>query len=127
MKHELYKELTKPEFKRGRDYYTDDLGEEMSIVHESICGWWKSRFLLDNKTQEAFEFLDMNEHFVKFSEDDVEWSTLRDVPGDARGDAPRPATPPIPHMYASSRTASPKSGGKSIRTGGISWMRTATA
>lgn len=51
MKHELYKELTKP------------------------------RFLLDNITQEAFEFLDMNEHFVKFSEDDVEWNTLRDVPG----------------------------------------------
>ena len=87
MKHELYKELTKPEFKRGRDYYTDDLGGEMSIVHESICGWWKPRFLLDNKTQEAFEFLDMNEHFVKFSEDDVEWNTLRDVPGDAWGHA----------------------------------------
>ena len=48
MKQELYKELTKPEFKRGSEFYTDDLGE----------------------------------------------GTYLAMPGDAPG----PATPPIPHM-----------------------------
>ena len=87
MRHTLYHALTKPEYQGRGDVEITDLGEDMTLVKESICGWWKPRFLLDNKTQEAFEFLDMNEHFVKFSEDDVEWSTLRDVPGDAWGRA----------------------------------------
>lgn len=87
MRHTLYHALTKPEYQSRGDVEITDLGEDMTLVKESICGWWKPRFLLDNKTQEAFEFLDMNEHFVKFSENDVEWSTLRDVPGDAWGRA----------------------------------------
>ena len=87
MRHTLYHALTKPEYQSRGDVDITDLGEDMTLVKESICGWWKPRFLLDNKTQEAFEFLDMNEHFVKFSENDVEWSTLRDVPGDAWGRA----------------------------------------
>ena len=87
MRHTLYHALTKPEYQGRGDVEITDLGEDMTLVKESICGWWKPRFLLDYKTQEAFEFLDMNEHFVKFSENDVEWSTLRDVPGDAWGRA----------------------------------------
>ena len=87
MRHTLYHALTKPEYQGRGDVEITDLGEDMTLVKESICGWWKPRFLLDNKTQEAFEFLDMNEHFVKFPENDVEWSTLRDVPGDAWGRA----------------------------------------
>ena len=87
MRHTLYHALTKPEYQGRGDVEITDLGEDMTLVKESICGWWKPRFLLDNKTQEAFEFLDMHEHFVKFSENDVEWSTLRDVPGDAWGRA----------------------------------------
>lgn len=87
MRHTLYHALTKPEYQSRGDVEITDLGEDMTLVKESICGWWKPRFLLDNKTQEAYEFLDMNEHFVKFSENDVEWSTLRDVPGDAWGRA----------------------------------------
>ena len=87
MRHTLYHALTKPEYQGRGDVEITDLGEDMTLVKESICGWWKPRFLLDNKTQEAYEFLDMNEHFVKFSENDVEWSTLRDVPGDAWGRA----------------------------------------
>lgn len=83
----LYKELSNPEYQRGSDFYTEDLGEEMSLVHESICGWWKPRFLLDHRSKEAFEFLDRKEHFFRFSEDDVDWESIRDVPGDAWGRA----------------------------------------
>lgn len=83
MKHVLYKKLTKPDFKRSRDYYTDDLGEGMSLVHESIYGWWKPRYLLDHNKQEAFEFLDRNEYFVQFSEEDVDLESIRNVPSEA--------------------------------------------
>ena len=96
-KQQLYKELTKPDYKSGSEFYTDDLGEGMSLIHQSICGWWKPRFLLDHRSKEASEFLDQNEIFVQFSEQDVDWESIRDVPGDAWGRA-RTATPPIPHM-----------------------------
>lgn len=35
-KRKLYKELSKPEYNSGSGFYTEDLGEEMSLVHESI-------------------------------------------------------------------------------------------
>ena len=86
-KQQLYKELTKPDYSSGSEFYTDDLGEGMSLVHQSICGWWKPRFLLDHRSKGAFEFLDQNEIFVQFSEQDVDWESIRDVPGDAWGRA----------------------------------------
>ena len=83
MRNDLYKELTQPAYQRSNDYYTEDLGEGMSLVHESIYGWWKPRFLLDHRKQEAFEFLDRNEHFVQFSEKDVDLKSVRNVSSDA--------------------------------------------
>ena len=44
-KRKLYKELSKPEYNSGSGFYTEDLGEEMSLVHESIFGWWTPDFL----------------------------------------------------------------------------------
>lgn len=44
-KRMLYKELSKPEYNSGSGFYTEDLGEEMSLVHESIFGWWTPDFL----------------------------------------------------------------------------------
>lgn len=127
MKQELYKELTKPEYKHGCDFYTDDLGEGMSLVHQSICGWWKPRFLLDNKTQEAFEFLDRNEHFAKFSENDVEWSTLRDVPGDDWGRA-RTGNATYPTHVGKFKSGIAKVWWQINPDGRyFSWMKTATA
>lgn len=86
-KKKLYKELCKPEYNTGCGFYTEDLGENMSLVHESICGWWKPRYLLDHRLKEAFEFLTADQTFARFSDDDVDWSSIRNVPFGARGRA----------------------------------------
>lgn len=79
----LYEELSSPEYQNRRDVEICDLGEDMTLVKESICGWWKPRFLMDHRSKEAFEFLTRSEYFVQFSEQDVDWESIRDVPGDA--------------------------------------------
>ena len=76
-KRKLYKELSKPEYNSGSGFYTDDLGEEMSLVHESIFGWWKPRFLMDHRKKEAIEFMGRNQHFVQFTTADVDWDSLK--------------------------------------------------
>ena len=83
----LYEELSSPEYQNSEGVDISDLGEDMTLVKESICGWWKPRFLLDHRSREAFEFLDRSEHFVQFSEEDVDWESIRNVPGDAWGRA----------------------------------------
>ena len=78
--HTLYEELSKPEYNdRRAGFYTDDLHEDMSLVHESIFGWWKPRFLMDNRTKEAYEFMDCNEQFGQFTANDVDWESLKDM------------------------------------------------
>lgn len=76
----LYRELSKPEYNdRRAGFYTDDKGDDMSLVHQSIYGWWKPRFLMDNRTKEAYVFMGENEHFVQFTADDVDWDSLKDL------------------------------------------------
>ncbi len=72
-------ELVQSQYTRSSDFYTESIGEDMSLVHESTCGWWKPRFLLDHRAKEANEFLNRNEYFVQFSQDDVDWASLRNV------------------------------------------------
>ena len=77
---DLYDELSKPEYNdRSAGFYTDDLHDDMSLVHESIFGWWKPRFLMDHRTKEAYELMDSNEQFVQFTADDVDWDSLKDL------------------------------------------------
>ncbi len=76
----LYEELSSPEYQNSRDVEISDLGEDMTLVKESICGWWKPRFLVDNRAKVAFEFLTLNEYFVNFSADDVDWESLKSIP-----------------------------------------------
>lgn len=78
--HILYKELTKPEYNnRDAGFYTDEKGDDMSLVHESFFDWWKPRFLMDHRTKEAYEFMDRYEHFVHFTAADVDWDSLKDL------------------------------------------------
>ena len=79
----MYTQLMQPEFNdRTAGFYTEDLKEDMSLVHESIYGWWKPRFLIDHRSKEAFEFMDVNECFTNFSQQDVDWNSLKELPGE---------------------------------------------
>lgn len=79
MSKELYIELSRPKYNDSYNsgFYTESLGEGMSLVHQSLWGWWKPRFLMDHRSEEAFEFMDFNECFVNFSETDVDLKSLK--------------------------------------------------
>lgn len=78
--HALYVELSKPEYNdRSAGFYTEDRHEDMSLVHESIYGWWKPRFLMDHRAKEACEFMGRNEHFVHFTAADLDWDTSKSL------------------------------------------------
>ena len=84
----LYTLLSDDRYK-NYPYKTNDLGEGMAVVYECIWGWWKPRFLVNNNTRCAFEFMDGNEHLVTVTEDDIDWNSLKNLPDDAlnRADA----------------------------------------
>ena len=79
MSKELYILLLQPEY-HSYPYEVRDLREGMTLIKESILGWWKPRYLLDNRAMEAYEFLTDGEYFVNFSPDDVDWDSLGKLP-----------------------------------------------
>ena len=54
--------------------------EDMTLINQSIDGWWKPRFLLDHRTQSAYEFMNFNEELVTVTDADIEWNTLEKLP-----------------------------------------------
>lgn len=75
----MYKLLNTEWFNQKR-YETTDKGEDMSLVQQSILGWWKPRFLLDHCTKCAYEFMDAGEDLVTITEEDIDWKSLDGLP-----------------------------------------------
>ncbi len=42
--------------------------------------YWKPRFLIDNNSKCAYEFMDVNENLRTITTDDIEWDTLIGLP-----------------------------------------------
>lgn len=63
-------------------FHTRHLGEGMAVVEEVVFGYWKPRYLLDNKAGRAFEFMDDGERLATVGLDDIEWGTLEGLPGE---------------------------------------------
>lgn len=74
----LYK-LLHTDIYNSQPYNTEDLGEGMSVVNEVIWQYWKPRFLLDHKTQRAYEFMNKDEKLVTVTLDDIDWDSLNDI------------------------------------------------
>ena len=77
----LYKKLTEELYK------TNDLGEGMGVVYQLINGWWKPRYILNNNTKTAFEFMSRGQYLMTVKEEDIEWSTLKELPEDVQNNA----------------------------------------
>ena len=77
----LYKKLTEGLYK------TNDLGEGMGVVYQLINGWWKPRYILNNNTKTAFEFMSRGQYSMTVKEEDIEWSTLKELPEDVQNNA----------------------------------------
>lgn len=61
-------------------YHICEMGEGMSVIEQSIGGWWKQRYLVDNKNGRAYEIMDTYLNFVKFTKDDIDWESLAVLP-----------------------------------------------
>lgn len=86
METELYKTLNTEEFNTG-SYKTEDLGENMAVINESMYGWWKPRYLVNHNTRRAYEFIDMNQTLLTVTEEDIYWQSLTDLPEEAISNA----------------------------------------
>ena len=84
---ELYKSLITEEYKEY-PFETRDLGEGMSVINETMRGWWKPRYLLNHNTKCAYEFMDCNQNLL-VTEDDIDWESLKALPRDAQEQAKR--------------------------------------
>ncbi len=85
---ELYELLTSGKLPEN-EYETTDLNEGMSVVSESISGWWKQRFLINHNTRQAWEFMDKNQRLCTVTHDDIDWESVNELPSIAIGRAER--------------------------------------
>ena len=78
----LYEVLQLDTYKSDQ-YKTDDLGEGMAVLYQSIWGWYKPRFVQNHNDKTAFEFMDSDQCLVTVSCEDIDWSSLKKLPEEA--------------------------------------------
>ena len=77
----LYKDLCADVYKK-RPYKMSDLGENMTVLEENICGWLKPQYLINHNTKCAYRFMDSGGRLLRVGDMDILWTSLVDVPGD---------------------------------------------
>ncbi len=74
----LYKKLSTAEYDEY-PYSTEDKGEDMALIEESINGRWKPQYLLDHRTRCAYAPFH-GVHWKTLDDDDIDWCSLYDLP-----------------------------------------------
>lgn len=64
-------------------YKSEDLGEGMTVLYQSIWGWYKPRFVLNHNNKTAFEFMDSYQCLVTVTNEDIDWASLKKLPEEA--------------------------------------------
>lgn len=75
----LYRILQSPAYSKHQ-HEVHNLGEGMSIIHESINGWWKPRFLLNNEKKEAYEIMTRSRQLLLVQDGDIDWDSIAHLP-----------------------------------------------
>ena len=75
----LYQKLQSTLYKYGA-YKKENLGEGMILVEELKGGYWKSRYLIDNESETACEFMDSDYCLLTVTADDIAWETIENFP-----------------------------------------------
>jgi len=86
--NKLYQKLSDIEYSTY-PYEKKDLGDGMSLISQVISQYWKPRFLLNDKTECAYEFMDKCHNLLTISVNDINWDTLKGLCDDAIGVAKR--------------------------------------
>ena len=77
----LYKKLSTNQY-RKYPYEQRDLGEGMGLVNQVIVGYWKPRYLLDNESKTAVEFMSASETLMNVTDEDIDWDSIKNLPQD---------------------------------------------
>ena len=77
----LYKKLSANQYKEY-PYEQRDLGEGMELVSQVIAGYWKPRYLLDNESKTAIEFMSAAETLMNVADEDIDWDSIKGLPQD---------------------------------------------
>lgn len=85
---ELYVKLCAEEFSR-RPYEKEDLKDGMYVVNQSIGGYWKPRFLVDERNKTAVEIMNEWTILLTVCADDIDWKSLEGLPSHAIDKAKR--------------------------------------
>ena len=72
----LYKILQSCDF-NTQDYRHESLGDEMELISENLDGWWKPRFLLDNRNRTAVVFMNRSQSLRTITAKDINWNSLK--------------------------------------------------
>lgn len=78
----MYMLLNSDHYTKGR-YRISDMGEDMSLIEQSIWSWRKPRFLLDHRSHCAYEIMNANYELVTVTDDDIDWESLKNLPDNA--------------------------------------------
>ena len=78
---ELYKALSVGEYNQY-PYERCKLDDGMSVINQVIEGYWKPRFLIDERNKTAVEFMDSLTTLKTVCADDIDWQSLEGLPQD---------------------------------------------
>ncbi len=76
---ELYKELQNPRYSESPFNRKKGWGEDMEIVEEVISQYWRERFLIDHRSQEAYEMMNRNLTLTFLTHDDIDWKGVESL------------------------------------------------
>lgn len=78
----LYKTLNVDTYTKY-PYEKQSLDEDMYVVNQAIGGYWKPRYLVDEKNKTAVEFMNGIMRLQTICTDDIDWISLEGLPQDA--------------------------------------------
>lgn len=58
---------------------TEEIGEGMALVKQSVFGWWKPRYVMDHRNKTAFRFLDDRMCLAFATTNDIDWESLEGI------------------------------------------------
>lgn len=87
----LFKILQSSDFSTP-DYRHENLGDDMELISENLNGWWKPRFLLDNRKKMAVVFMNRSQHLRTITAININWNSLKGIDKDIKNRAK--------HLYA---------------------------
>ena len=78
----LYKTLGSSVYERY-PYERRELGEGMALISLVMCGYWKPRYLVDDRNGTAVEFMNGDTVLQTITADDIDWDSMKRVPESA--------------------------------------------